>query len=264
MGPLRDVPVLQGALVRLEPLSGRHGADLADAAEEDRSAYGFTWVPRRDEIDDYLHSQFQRAVEGKLIPFAQIRMTDQRAVGCTAYGNPRTWPNRTETSAVEIGWTWLGATAQRSGINVESKLLLFTYAFEQLGVARVDIKTDARNEKSRLRHPGPGRPLRRRAQELVGIVGSRRRGPAARLRHVFRRGGGMAGMSEAPRGSARPLRLTGTPPVTSMRDSIMTTTHDGRDPTAPHGDSPLDTERRHRRSTCAPRASPPGSLGACA
>ena len=81
MGPFRDVPVLQGALVRLEPLSGRHGADLADAAEEDRSAYGFTWVPRRDEIDDYLHSQFQRAVEGKLIPFAQIRMTDQRAVG---------------------------------------------------------------------------------------------------------------------------------------------------------------------------------------
>ena len=67
MGPLRDVPVLQGALVRLEPLSGRHAADLARAAEEDRSAYGFTWVPHRDEIDDYLHSQFQRAVEGKLI-----------------------------------------------------------------------------------------------------------------------------------------------------------------------------------------------------
>ena len=156
MGPLRDVPVLQGALVRLEPLSGRHGADLADAAEEDRSAYGFTWVPRRDEIDDYLHSQFQRAVEGKLIPFAQIRMTDQRAVGCTAYGNPRTWPNRTETSAVEIGWTWLGATAQRSGINVESKLLLFTHAFDQLGVARVDIKTDARNEKSRRAIQGLG------------------------------------------------------------------------------------------------------------
>jgi len=149
VGPLHDVPVLDGALVRLEPLSGRHAADLARAAEEDRSAYAFTWVPRHDEIDDYLHSQFQRAVEGKVIPFAQIRLTDQRAVGCTAYGNPRTWPNRPETCAVEIGWTWLGASAQRSGINVESKLLLFTHAFEQLGVARVDIKTDARNEKSR-------------------------------------------------------------------------------------------------------------------
>ena len=61
-----------------------------------------------------------------------------------------------ETSAVEIGWTWLGASAQRSGINVESKLLLFTYAFEQLKVARVDIKTDARNERSRLAIQGLG------------------------------------------------------------------------------------------------------------
>ena len=156
MGLLRDVPVLHGALVRLEPLSGRHAADLAQAAEEDRSAYDFTWVPRADEVEDYLHSQFQRAVEGKLIPFAQIRMSDQRAVGCTAYGNPRTWPSRPETCAVEIGWTWLGATAQRSGINVEAKLLLLTYAFTQLGLARVDIKTDARNERSRRAIEGLG------------------------------------------------------------------------------------------------------------
>jgi RimJ/RimL family protein N-acetyltransferase len=156
MGPWRDVPVLQGDLVRLEPLSGRHAADLALAAEEDRSAYDFTWVPRGDEVEDYLHSQFQRAVEGKLIPFAQIRLTDQRAVGCTAYGNPRTWPNRPEICAVEIGWTWLGGTAQRTGINVESKMLLFTHAFEQLGVARVDLKTDARNERSRRAIEGLG------------------------------------------------------------------------------------------------------------
>jgi N-acetyltransferase len=156
VGLLRDVPVLHGALVRLEPLSGRHVADLARAAEEDRTAYDFTWVPRADEVEDYLHSQFQRAVEGKLIPFAQIRMSDERAVGCTAYGNPRTWPSRPETCAVEIGWTWLGATAQRSGINVEAKLLLLTYAFTQLGVARVDIKTDARNERSRRAIEGLG------------------------------------------------------------------------------------------------------------
>jgi RimJ/RimL family protein N-acetyltransferase len=156
VGLLRDVPVLHGALVRLEPLSGRHVADLARAAEEDRTAYDFTWVPRADEVEDYLHSQFQRAVEGKLIPFAQIRMSDERAVGCTAYGNPRTWPSRPETCAVEIGWTWLGATAQRSGINVEAKLLLLTYAFTQLGVARVDIKTDARNERSRSAIEGLG------------------------------------------------------------------------------------------------------------
>jgi N-acetyltransferase len=50
---------------------------------------------------------------------------------------------------VEIGFTWLAASAQGTGINPEAKLLLFTYAFETLGVSRVDLKTDARNERSR-------------------------------------------------------------------------------------------------------------------
>ena len=149
MRPQFDVPVLQGTRVRLEPLSMAHAADLALAAEEDRGAYGFTWVPRGSEIEGYLRAQFQRAQEGELIPFAQIRLSDERAVGSTAYWDLRAWPGRSQTCAVEIGWTWLSASAQNTGINVEAKLLLFTHAFEALGVARVDLKTDARNERSR-------------------------------------------------------------------------------------------------------------------
>ncbi len=145
-----DIPVLQGGLVRLEHLSLTHSTDLADAAEEDRSTFGHTWVPRLEEVDRYIDRQLQQAESGKLIPFAQIRLADNRAVGCTAYWDPRAWPGRpNEPCAVEIGWTWLGASAQGTGINVDAKLLLLTHAFEHLGVARVDIKTDARNVRSR-------------------------------------------------------------------------------------------------------------------
>jgi RimJ/RimL family protein N-acetyltransferase len=156
MGLLPDVPALGGALVRLEPLTKFHAMDLGDAAEEDRATYGFTWVPRRAEVEDYLSSQFQRAESGKLIPFAQIRLSDRRAVGCTAYWDPRPWPGRAEPCAIEIGFTWLAASAQGAGINLEAKLLLFKYAFEELGVARVDLKTDARNERSRRAIEGLG------------------------------------------------------------------------------------------------------------
>jgi N-acetyltransferase len=156
MGLLLDVPALHGSLVRLEPLTASHAADLAVAAEEDRSAFGFTWVPRASEIEEYLRLQFQRAEAGKLTPFAQVRLTDERAVGCTAYWDPRPWPGRSEPCAVEIGFTWLGASAQRTGINVEAKLLLLAYAFEELGVVRVDLKTDARNERSRQAIEGLG------------------------------------------------------------------------------------------------------------
>jgi RimJ/RimL family protein N-acetyltransferase len=143
-----DVPVLHGSFVRLEPLTMSHASDLARAAEEDRSSYGFTMVPHAAEVEAYLAAQFARESDG-LTPFAQVRMRDGMAVGCTALWDPRTWPGRQDLRAIEVGWTWLAASAQGAGINVEAKLLLFTYAFEALGVARVDLKTDARNERSR-------------------------------------------------------------------------------------------------------------------
>ena len=146
MGPRLDVPVLHGSLVRLEPLTVRHAPDLARATEEDRSSYGFTLVPRAVGVEAYLSAQLAR--DG-LTPFAQVRTRDGRAVGCTAFWDPRTWPGRDDLRAIEVGWTWLGASAQGTGINAEAKLLLFTYAFETLGVARVDLKTDARNARSR-------------------------------------------------------------------------------------------------------------------
>jgi RimJ/RimL family protein N-acetyltransferase len=129
-------------------LSGRHADDLAVAAEEDRSSYRFTLVPRAAEVGDYLAAQLARAAQG-LIPFAQVRRADGRAVGCTAYWDPRYWPGRRDLRAVEIGFTWLAASAQGSGINAEAKLLLMTHAFEGLQVTRVDLKTDARNVQSR-------------------------------------------------------------------------------------------------------------------
>jgi RimJ/RimL family protein N-acetyltransferase len=141
-----DVPVLHGSLVRLEPLAMRHAADLARAAEEDRSAYAFTLVPRAGEMETFLKEQLERP---GLTPFAQVRVADGMAVGCTAFWDPRTWPGRSELCAIEVGWTWLAASAQGAGINAEAKFLLFKHAFEVLKVVRVDIKTDARNARSR-------------------------------------------------------------------------------------------------------------------
>lgn len=149
-------PTLEGERVRLEPLGPRHAADLAVAAEEDRGSYGYTRVPRAAEVDEYISAHLQRARDGKMAPFAQVRLSDGRAVGCTSYWEPRYWPGREELCAIEIGWTWLGASAQRSGINVEAKYLLLTHAFEKMGVARVDLKTDARNHQSRRAIEGVG------------------------------------------------------------------------------------------------------------
>ena len=149
VGSAEAAPVLAGTRVRLEPLSWAHADDLRVAAEEDRGTYGFTDVPRLATVDEYIAAHLRRAKDAQMVPFAQVRQRDGQAIGSTSLWDPRYWPNGDELCAVEIGWTWLAASAQRTGINVEAKFLLLEYAFETLGVARVDLKTDARNERSR-------------------------------------------------------------------------------------------------------------------
>jgi N-acetyltransferase len=97
-------------------------------------------------VGDYVREQLERS---GLTPFAQIRLADGIAVGCTAYWDPRTWANSDRLRAIEVGFTWLAGSLQGTGINAEAKLLLLRYAFETLGVVRVDLKTDARNARSR-------------------------------------------------------------------------------------------------------------------
>ncbi|MFD8211275.1 GNAT family N-acetyltransferase [Streptomyces sp. NPDC059695] len=144
-----EVPVLEGAFVRLEPLAHHHAAGLAEAAEESRDTYGFTWVPGRDGFEAYVDAQLDRAADAAVVPYAQVDPATGRVLGATAFLDPRPWPSREGLCAVEVGYTWLAASAQGTGVNTEAKYLLFRHAFESWGVARVDLKTDARNARSR-------------------------------------------------------------------------------------------------------------------
>lgn len=141
---------LFGRLVRLEPLTHGHDEGLFGASTENRETYGYTAVPHgRAAVVDYVESLLASVASGETIAFAQIRVADSAVVGVTRYLTARYRPDDALPYAVEIGGSWLAASAQRSGINVEAKLLLLTHAFDVWRVGRVDFKTDARNALSR-------------------------------------------------------------------------------------------------------------------
>jgi N-acetyltransferase len=145
-----DVPVLTGDCVRLEHLDESHIAGLAAAALEDRGSFGYTTVPDdHASTVSYVRTLIDARHAGETIPFAQIATADERVVGVTRYLNLRSRPGVSSPYAVEIGGTWLAASAQGTGINAEAKLLLLTYAFDVWHVGRVDLVTDARNTRSR-------------------------------------------------------------------------------------------------------------------
>ncbi|MGA2520547.1 MAG: GNAT family protein [Acidimicrobiales bacterium] len=149
-----EAPVLHGALVRLEPLTRDHAADLARAAAEDRGTYGYTYVPDGDE--DAAAYVTERTTAPDAMAFAQVRVADDSAVGSTSFLSMRRRPDDGRLYAVEIGATFLAASAQGTGINREAKLLLLTHAFEVWHVGRVDLKTDARNARARRAIEGIG------------------------------------------------------------------------------------------------------------
>jgi RimJ/RimL family protein N-acetyltransferase len=141
---------LTGTHVQLEPLSLDHVHQLVVAANEDRSSYGWTPVPETaGAMTSYISNLLNDAQANRVIPFAQRRLSDQRVVGCTRYLEIRYWTGRDLPDEVEVGGTWLAASAQRTPINTEAKLLLLTHAFEEWEVRRLAIYTDARNTQSR-------------------------------------------------------------------------------------------------------------------
>jgi RimJ/RimL family protein N-acetyltransferase len=146
----RDGFTLTGTHVQLEPLSLDHVHQLVVAANEDRSSFGWTPVPETvAAMKSYVAALLADAEAGRVVPFAQRRLSDQRVVGCTRYLEIRYWTHRDVPDEVEVGGTWLAASAQRTALNTEAKLLLFGHAFDTWDVRRLAICTDARNTRSR-------------------------------------------------------------------------------------------------------------------
>ena len=145
--PVLTCGVLEGGIVRLEPLSPEHVPGLQMAAEGAATS-PFATVPAPETVEDYVAHSLARRDTGAYAPFAQVEVATGRVVGHTAYLTPRWMPDG-RLFAVEVGSSWLSPTARGTAINPAAKLLLLTQALEDWGVDRVDIKTDARNEVAR-------------------------------------------------------------------------------------------------------------------
>jgi RimJ/RimL family protein N-acetyltransferase len=137
--------VLEGAHVRLEPLSRAHHAGLCEVGLEEGL---WRWIPvpvqTQEEMAAYIETALKEQASGTSLPFAQIEKSSGRIVGSTRYANIDRHHHR-----VEIGWTWVAKQWQRTAVNTEAKYLLLRHAFETLGCIRVELKTDSLNTRSR-------------------------------------------------------------------------------------------------------------------
>lgn len=137
--------ILDGSIVRLEPLAECHRDGVCEAIQDGELWNLFvTLVPHVRDIDEFFVNaeNTYRANEG--LAFAIVDKASNRIAGSTRLMKANV-PNK----RVEIGFTFLGRSFQRTKVNTEAKLLLLTHAFEVLLFNRVEFLTDYLNATSR-------------------------------------------------------------------------------------------------------------------
>jgi RimJ/RimL family protein N-acetyltransferase len=137
---------LAGSVVRLEPLEDRHVEQLREAATADPRMSAWLPVPLHEpQWFEWWREDARAGLAARReVTFATVRAADGVAVGSSRF-----MELRERDRSVEIGWTWLAPSAWRTGANVEAKLLMLGRAFDAAGCVRVELKTDALNERSR-------------------------------------------------------------------------------------------------------------------
>jgi RimJ/RimL family protein N-acetyltransferase len=143
--PWIEPVTLEGARVRLEPLSQTRCAELADAARDGELwNLWYTNIPEPGAMAAEIDRRLQLREQGSMMPFTIVDRETGRAAGMTTYMHIDAVSKR-----VEIGSTWIRTQLQRTAANTECKLLLLSHAFDSLHCIAVEFRTSSANAQSR-------------------------------------------------------------------------------------------------------------------
>ncbi|MGC1977048.1 MAG: GNAT family protein [Candidatus Sulfotelmatobacter sp.] len=147
--PLQIVmPVaLEGSMVRLEPIRREHAEIFWQVARDSLDDI-FQWIPyrvkTREDFQRLVEKIFEEQERGDSVAFATVERGSGQVIGSTRFMNIDRANRR-----LEIGSTWIIPAWQRTRVNTEAKYLMLRHAFEVWKCIRVELKTDALNQKSR-------------------------------------------------------------------------------------------------------------------
>ncbi len=162
---------LEGSHVRLEPLNNTHKEGLCRAiCDGELWTLFVTSVPHVSQIDAFFAKAQADYETGDSLAFATIDKASGQVAGSTRFMRA-SLPNK----CIEIGFTFLGRSWQKTRINTEAKLLMLEHAFDTLGLNRVELITDYLNTRSR-------QAILRLGAKEEGILRSHRVMPNGRVR----------------------------------------------------------------------------------
>jgi len=140
-----EAATLESESIKLAPLKTDYLEELWEtAANESLWLWTANIIKSKEDLRRYIEIALDEFEQKLSLPFVTIEKSTNKIVGSTRFGNIDA-----KNRKAEIGWTWINPEWQRTAVNTEAKLLMLTHAFESWNCVRVELKTDALNEKSR-------------------------------------------------------------------------------------------------------------------
>ncbi len=148
----QDPIILEGKVVRLEPLEDKHLDALVAIAKLSPEEFRYTSTPINEaQKQSYFSYAFANKAAGTTYPWVMLDTSNNDCVGTT-----RLYDANWSYKHCTLGYSWFHTRLFGTAFNVESKYLMLKYAFEDLGLIRVQMNSDSRNARSQKAIKGLG------------------------------------------------------------------------------------------------------------
>ena len=136
---------LENERVILRPLEQNDFTYLLPFSENEGDLWNYSLTPAAGakNLQTYIDTALVAKDKLQAYPFVVFDKKTQKIAGSTRFYDIQITHN-----VLSLGYTWYGKEFQRTGLNRNCKYLLLSYAFDTLGVDRVEFRADLRNVKS--------------------------------------------------------------------------------------------------------------------
>ena len=137
--------ILEDDLVLLRPLQESDVDNLLEISinEPETWKYSLVGADGKDNLVNYIQSAVKARETQKEFPFIVFDKKSQKYAGSTRF-----YDIQLEYKTLQLGYTWYGSAFRGTGLNKHCKFLLLQFAFETLGMERVEFRADNNNERS--------------------------------------------------------------------------------------------------------------------
>ncbi|MBL7766570.1 MAG: GNAT family N-acetyltransferase [Chitinophagaceae bacterium] len=137
--------ILEDQRVMLRPLQSEDLNHLLPYSEHEPEIWTYSLVSAAgaENMKKYIDLALQAKRAQTDYPFIVYDKQNQQYAGSTRF-----YDIQRQFDTLQLGYTWYGKAFQGSGINVHCKFLMLQFAFEQLGMHRVEFRADHNNARS--------------------------------------------------------------------------------------------------------------------